>query len=390
MFSRRSSVRRDPNRLARALTERQAAGQPLLDLTLSNPTLAGIEDACSDVLGALHDPRALRYEPDPLGLLSARLAISRDWQERGLDVPAEHIVLTASTSEAYGFLFKLLCDPGDQVLVPRPSYPLFEHLARLDGVELVQYRLAYDGAWGLDLDHLRSVRTPRARAVIVVHPNNPTGSFIRHHELDRLVELGLPIISDEVFSGYAFAESADHPTTLLEASSAFVVSLGGLSKSAALPQLKLGWMSLGGPSEPVASALGRLELIADSYLSVGSAVQWALPRLLVEQSPVRRAIRHRTAENLGSLQRRCAGTVVTPLHVEGGWTAVLRLPGVLDEEQWVIGLLQSHGVLVQPGWFYDFFEEPLVVVSLLIRRDQFDDGVSRLVEYAEAVSRSSS
>jgi len=388
MFSRRSSVRRDPNRLARALTERQAAGQPLLDLTLSNPTRAGLEDTYSDVLEALHDPRALVYEPDPLGLLSARQAISRDWQERGIGVPAERIVLTASTSEAYGFLFKLLCDPGDQVLVPRPSYPLFEHLARLDGVELVQYRLAYDGAWGLDLDHLRSVCTPRARAVIVVHPNNPTGSFIQHRELGRLVELGLPIISDEVFSDYGFAESADHPATLLEASSALVVSLGGLSKSAALPQLKLGWMSLGGPAELVGSALGRLELIADSYLSVGSAVQWALPRLLVEQSRTRRAVRHRTAENLTSLQRQCAGTVVTPLHVEGGWTAVLRLPGVLDEEQWVIGLLQTHGVLVQPGWFYDFFEEPLVVVSLLTRRDQFDDGVSRLVEYAQAGSGS--
>jgi alanine-synthesizing transaminase len=383
MFSRRSSVRRDPNQLARVLSERRATAEPLIDLTLSNPTLAGLDDAYSDVLGALHDPRALTYEPDPLGLLSARQAVAREWQARGFEVPAEQILLTASTSEAYGFLLKLLCDPGDQVLVPRPSYPLFEHLARLDGVELVQYHLAYDGAWGLDLDGLRNIRAPRARALIVVHPNNPTGSFIHRDELDRLAELGLPIISDEVFSSYGFVESADHPASLLAASSALVFSLGGLSKSAALPQLKLGWVSLGGPTELVTSALDRLELIADAYLSVGAAVQWALPRLLVEQRQTRDAIRRRTAENLASLQRRCEGTVVTPLQVEGGWTATLRLPNVLDEAQWVVGLLQSHGVLVQPGWFYDFLEEPLVVLSLLPERGQFEEGVSRLIEYVE-------
>jgi len=387
MFSSRSSIRRDPNRLARSLTRRRSAGAPLLDLTLSNPTLAGLEAAPAEVLRALHDRRALIYEPDPRGLLPARQAIARDWQERGVAVPAERIVLTASTSEAYSFLFKLLCDPGDAVLVPRPSYPLFEHLARLDGVELVQYHLAYDGAWALDLDHLRSIRTPRARALIVVHPNNPTGSFIRRRELESLVELGLPIISDEVFSDYRFAESADRATTLLEASSALVFSLGGLSKSAALPQLKLGWMSLGGPSEPVASALDRLELIADSYLSVGTAVQWALPRLLEDKSRAQGAIRRRTAENLASLQRLCEGTAVTPLHVEGGWTATLRLPGILDEEQWVVGLLERQGVLVHPGWFYDFLEEPLVVVSLLSEQNQFDAGVSRLVEHVEKCSR---
>ncbi len=387
MFSRRSSIRRDPNRLARALGRRQATGQPLIDLTLSNPTLADLEDAYSDVLGALHDPRGLVYQPDPLGLRSARQALARDWQDRGVRVPAERIVLTASTSEAYGFLFKLLCDPGDQVLVPRPSYPLFEHLARLDGVELVQYHLVYDGAWGMDLDHLRSVRAPRARAVVVVHPNNPTGSYIHHHELDRIVELGLPIISDEVFSDYGFTESAAHPASLLEASSSLVFALGGLSKSAALPQLKLAWMSLGGPDEQVAQALERLELIADAYLSVGAAVQWALPRLVAERGRARHATRRRTAENLASLERCCAGTVVTPLQVEGGWTAILRLPSVLSEEQWVIGLLESHGVLVQPGWFYDFLEEPLVVLSLLVPPMQFDAGVERLIGYAEKQSR---
>jgi aspartate/methionine/tyrosine aminotransferase len=222
--------------------------------------------------------------------------------------------------------------------------------------------------------------------VITVHPNNPTGSFVHRDELDTLAELGLPIISDEVFADYGFVESTCHPASLLEATSALVFALGGLSKSAGLPQLKLGWMSLGGPTEAVASALAGLELIADSYLSVGSSVQWALPRLLVERAGACQAIRARTAQNLASLGLLTRGSVVTPLHVEGGWTAILRLPDVMDEEQWVIGLLEQCGVLVQPGWFYDFLEEPLVVLSLLPLREEFKAGVTRLVEFAEGLS----
>jgi alanine-synthesizing transaminase len=295
------------------------------------------------------------------------------------------VVLTASTSEAYAFLFKLLCDPGDEVLVPVPSYPLFEHLARLETVRAVPYRIAYDGAWHLDVSSVRSAVGPRTRAISVVTPNNPTGSYVKRDELAALAALGLPIVSDEVFAGYSLDPRPD-PTraaSALEAEGALVFALGGLSKLAALPQMKLAWIALGGDAGLVDPALARLEVIADAFLSVGAPVQHALPSLLASRGGVTSAIVARTRENLAFLRGALEGKAVSVLEVEGGWYATLRLPRTQAEEQWALSLLEQDGVYVHPGHFFDFESEAYLVASLLTPGPVFRDGIQRLVARVE-------
>jgi aspartate/methionine/tyrosine aminotransferase len=295
-----------------------------------------------------------------------------------VDIDSERIVLTASTSEAYGFAFKLLCDPGDEVLVPAPSYPLLEHLAQLEHVRLRPYRLAYDGAWHVDLESLRCARTPRTRAVVVVSPNNPTGSYLKLSELGAFSELGLPVVSDEVFARYPLVQDPERATSALAIEGVLVLALGGLSKLAALPQMKLAWMLLGGPNSAVSEARARLELIADCYLSVAAPVQLALPALFEATRVTAAAIGARARENLTALRSELAGSAASVLHVEGGWYAVVRLPRVASEEEWVVGLLEKEGVLVQPGWFFDFSDEPYVIVSLLTPQGQLTEGARRM------------
>jgi aspartate/methionine/tyrosine aminotransferase len=376
VFSRRSFFSAEPNALARALSCR--AGRAYLDLTISNPTRAALPYEREGILGALASADLLDYDPRPFGIEAARAAVSRELASDGVAVPTERVVLTASTSEAYGFAFKLLCDPGDAVLVPAPSYPLFEHLAALESVRLVPYRLAYDGAWHVDLDSLRRARVPEARAIMVVSPNNPTGSYAKRVELEAMAELGLPIVSDEVFARYPLRASAEHAPSALSVEGVLVVALGGLSKLAALPQLKLAWMALGGPEREVASALERLELIADTYLSVSAPVQRALPELFTRCRTTRDAIRTRTTNNLARLEECFVASAATVLFAEGGWYAVLRLPRVKSEEQWVLELLGEADVLVQPGWFFDFEDEPHAVLSLLTPEAVFLDGIARI------------
>jgi alanine-synthesizing transaminase len=376
VFSRRSIEDAPPNPLSAALAARRAGGGEVLDLTVSNPTLAGIPYAES-VAGALSRSReVLRYEPEPFGLAAARAAVSALWRERGLDVPAERVALTASTSEAYAFAFKLLCDPGDQVLVPAPSYPLFEHLAALESVELVPYRLGYDGAWFIDAGEAKRRRTARTRALVVVSPNNPTGTYLKRDELTALTELGLPIISDEVFGEYPFSPDARRARSVLEASAGLVVALDGLSKAAALPQMKLAWMTFGGSAERVEAALGRLELILDAFLSASTPVQRALPELLASRAVAADAIRARITANRAELARAVTNTQASVLPAEGGWYGVLRLPATATDEDWALRMLEA-GVLVQPGYFFDFGEEPHVVVSLLTPEPTFDAGIGR-------------
>lgn len=380
MFSKRTAVNRQPNSLALTCERLRAAGAPLLDLTQSNPTRCDLPYAREEILRALGDPRGLEYEPAPSGLLASRRALLDLTQPVRLE--PRQVVLTASTSEAYGFLFKLLCDPGDVVLAPQPSYPLFEHLALLEEVRLRPYRLEYDGAWHIDLDSVREALSPRTRAILLVSPNNPTGNYLKRSELDSLTDLGLPLICDEVFADYPLAEAP--PATAVSALSAregLVFTLGGLSKLAALPQLKLGWIFLGGAARLWQEALARLELITDTYLSVSTPVQHALPRLLELRAKTSDALRARLRDNLEALRLACAHTAVTPLFVEGGWYANLRLPAVRSEESWVLELLDVEGVLVQPGWFYDFASEPFFVISLLTPQPVFAAGVRRLVEF---------
>jgi len=363
VFSSRLDWNLQTNRLSALLKTKPR----ILDLTESNPTRAGFEYPREEILKALADPRALRYDPEPRGLLSAREAVASYYG----DVPASRILLTASTSEAYAYLFKLLCDPGDEVLSPRPSYPLFEFLAGLESVRIVQYPLRYDGVWHIDFEALEHSVTPRTRAIVVVNPNNPTGSFLKREEWSRLQRFGIPILSDEVFSDYAFAPDSSRISTLTKAPEAPTFSMSGLSKIAGLPQMKLGWIVASGPGHE--AALERLELIADTYLSVATPVQLALPRLLEASAAVRAQILGRTRANLALLRQ-----LTVPLRVEGGWNAIVQMPRTRSEEEWAVTLLERRDVLVQPGFYFDFESEPFLVLSLLTQPDIFAAGLEEI------------
>lgn len=379
MFSSRLKWTQPANPLSILREEKRRAGARVLDLTESNPTHAAIAYRGAEILAALADPNALRYDPSPRGMAAAREAVSRYYAQHGHDVPVSRILLTASTSEAYGYLFKLLCDPGDEVLAPRPSYPLFEFLAGLEGVTIRQYPLRYDGAWHVDFDALDRAVTPRTRAVVVVNPNNPTGSFLKREEAARLEQFAarndLAILSDEVFSDYGFEPDPARAATLAGNTRALTFSMSGLSKIAGLPQMKLGWMVASGPEHE--AALERLEWIADTYLSVSTPVQLALPKLLEMPPP----IRERTAANLSALRGRVEGSAVNVLNVEGGWYAILQVPRTRSEEEWVLGLLRDADVLVQPGFFYDFEMEAFLVVSLLTEPEVFEEGARRVIAF---------
>jgi aspartate/methionine/tyrosine aminotransferase len=369
------------------VAEARARGDEFCDLTLSNPTSAGIDypEGLWPILERAQ--RAARvYRPEALGLRSARQAVAGYLAlSRRRPIAAEDIFLSASTSEAYAFLFKLLCDPGDAVLIPAPSYPLFEHLAELEAVRAVPYRLAYDGAWHIDFGSLRSALTPDVRAIVVVSPNNPTGHYCWRGEWAALGELGLPLICDEVFFEYPLEASPPPPPP--GPSPVLSFALGGLSKLVGLPQLKLAWAELSGPAALVQEARERLELVADTFLSVGSPIQLALPELLELSPPITQTILARCRHNLATLRRALAGSPISTLRLEGGWSAVLQLPSLQSEDELVSALLTRERVLLQPGWFYDFEREPYAVVSLLTPPSVFENGVSRIATYVTELSR---
>jgi alanine-synthesizing transaminase len=378
VFSRRLKWDVDPNPISRLVAQKRAAGIPLFDLTESNPTRAGFSHS-SELLAPLSDERALCYDPDPRGMPSARNAVADYYAQLGVVSGIDRILLTASTSEAYSYLFKLLADPGDEVLAPRPSYPLFEFLAALESVTVRPYSLRYDGAWHIDFGSLERAMSPRTRAVVVVNPNNPTGQYLKDAELERLDSLcasrGIAILSDEVFCDYPQGEDTQRVRTLAGKRGALKFSMSGLSKIAGLPQLKLGWIVASG--DGAGEACERLEWIADTYLSVGTPVQLALPSLMA--SPVRDQIRKRTAENLRWLLEMVRGTALNILKLEGGWYAVAQVPRTRSEEEWVLTLMEHHNVLVQPGFFYDFEAEAFLILSLLTDLAQFQEGVRRLL-----------
>ncbi len=383
MFASRLSFDLTPNKIALARARLAKEGVEIDDLTASNPTRAGLEYP-ANLLDRLASPAGLVYRPEPLGLPSAREAVSRDFVRRGLNVPSSRVVITASTSEAYSVLFKLLCDPGDEVLVPVPSYPLFEFLARLDGVGVRPYRLDYHGEWTVDIDSVARATNARTRAIVVVSPNNPTGSYLKRHELEGLARHcrvhDLAMIGDEVFADYALDVDLRRVCSVLAERDVLSFSLGGLSKSAGLPQLKLGWMAVAGPDAQVASALERLELVCDTYLSVGTPVQEALPELLDRGAAVRAGIRDRIAQNLCALRETVAGhPAVTLLTAEGGWSAVLQIPATQPEESLVLELLELDHVLVHPGYFYDFPREAFLVTSLLPEPSAFNRALGRVL-----------
>jgi aspartate/methionine/tyrosine aminotransferase len=391
-FSRRTGWDTTETEWARLLRERRAAplpgNDPILDLTASNPTHCGFDYDPEGILGALRDPAALRYDPNPRGLPTARQAVASYYADHGAVVDPEQIFLTTSTSEAYSFLFRLFCDPGDEILIAQPSYPLFDFLAALDDVRLVSYPLFYDYGWHLDCEALRQRITPLTRAIVLVHPNNPTGHFIKAGERAVLEEIcaehGLVLIVDEVFLDYSLGEGApersfavgDHPVPT------FVLS--GLSKIAALPQMKSAWVACFGPSSELAEAMQRLEVIADTFLSMNAPVQSAMPQWLVGRQGVQGQIRARTRANLQALDEVLAGqSLASRLIVEAGWYAVLRIPALVADADTALELLKKQGVAVHSGDFFGFGESGWLVVSLLAPEAEFRRGAAAITSFVQ-------
>jgi len=388
MFSSRTAWDRSTNRLASLLERRRESGEPFLDLTETNPTRVGIAYPEQAILAALADPAGISYEPDPRGLPGAREAVARTLGERGVKVDPGDLILAASTSEAYAWLFKILADPGDEVMVPHPSYPLFDYLCRLDSVRPVPYPLSPDRGWSLDPEALAARTGPGARAVVVVSPNNPTGTYLKRGELREIASLcrerGMALIGDEVFAEYPAGPDPDRAGSVLEAGGVLTFTLGGLSKLAGLPQMKLGWIGLGGPEDLRREARERLELIGDTYLSVNTPVQRAAPVLLELSRGIRARIGARVEANRRFLRERVGrDSPCGALPGEGGWSAVLRVPAVMSEEDWVLSLLERDRVLVHPGYFFDFPSPAYLVLSLLPREEDFSAGLARILARLE-------
>lgn len=381
-FSARTAWDLTETELTRAVQSRRAAGLPLIDLTASNPTRCGFVYDASAILDPLTNPQSLIYDPDPRGMLSAREAVCGYYADNGAQVQAENLFLTPSTSEAYSYLFRMLCDPGDEVLIAQPSYPLFDFLAQIESVRLAPYPLFYDHGWHLDAESLRRRIGPRTRAIALVHPNNPTGHFTKAQEREALeticAEHGLALIVDEVFLDFGLKGNdassfacGDHPVLT------FVLS--GLSKIAALPQMKAAWIASFGPQKILDEALARLDVIADTFLSMNAPVQGALPLWLEGRRGIQKQIRERLIGNLNLLDRELRGTAVSRLEIEGGWYGVLRVPALERDENLAIRLVRDFGVEVHPGHFFGFPDSGWMIVSLLTPESEMVAGVESIL-----------
>ncbi|HEV2419846.1 MAG TPA: pyridoxal phosphate-dependent aminotransferase [Terriglobia bacterium] len=383
MFSERTNWPIEVNDLTRVLQERRSQGLPITDLTESNPTRSGFKYG-GRVLEAFSNPGALEYAPDPHGLMSAREAVVEYYAARGATIAPKQIFLTSSTSEAYSYIFRLLGNPGDEVLVPRPGYPLFDFLTRLNDLEASGYPLVYDRGWRIDLAALERAVSGRTRAILLVHPNNPTGSYVHLDELDFLISCckraGTALISDEVFADYAHpAAGASRAPTFAGEKSVLTFTLSGISKLSALPQMKCAWLVVSGPEDLTGDAIERLETIADTYLSLSAPVACALPEFLKLRHVLQPQIHERLRLNLARLDAVLGTGPIRRLSVEAGWYAILQAPGIRSDEEWCVSLLREDGVLVHPGHFYDFAEEGYVVVSLLPPQETFGEGVTKLL-----------
>ncbi|MGE5322562.1 MAG: pyridoxal phosphate-dependent aminotransferase [Actinomycetota bacterium] len=381
MFATRTNWNLTPNRLAEALARFRASGRKLLDLTASNPTECGLRYDGASILKALITPAVLKYHPDPRGLEPARKAVAEYYSQRGDEVPVDGLILTVSTSEAYSYAFRLLCNPGDEVLVPTPSYPLFDFLADIQDVKLVRYPLIYDHGWQIDFHALEAAITPRTRAVIVVHPNNPTGHFTKAGETGRLNSIcmahDLAVIADEVFLDFSLAQV--RPGSFVQNSSVLTLTMSGLSKISGLPQMKFAWLAVSGPAVRKRDALARLEVIADTFLSMNAAIQAAAPTLLAQRHGIQQQLMMRVQHNLAEVDRQLAEQqACSRLELEGGWYAVLRVPATRTDEELALELLED-AVYVHPGHFYDFPGEGYLVVSLIAPERDFSEGIEKLL-----------
>ncbi|HXN71821.1 MAG TPA: pyridoxal phosphate-dependent aminotransferase [Candidatus Acidoferrales bacterium] len=382
MFSDRTSWNLKSNRLSEALAKHRAAGKPLLDLTASNPTECGFDYDRQAILQVLSNPKSLSYGPDPKGLLSARRAVSEYYSAREIMVPADDIILTTSTSEAYSFVFRVLCNPGDELLIPEPSYPLFSFLADIQDVKLVGYPLLYDHGWQIDFHALQQAVTARTRGMIVVNPNNPTGHFCKPSEVRKLNEIcsrrQIAIIADEVFLDFSIAENI--PRSFAASAESLTFTMSGLSKISGLPQMKAAWLIASGPEELKAQALARLEVIADTFLSMNAPIQLATPSFLELRHGFQKQVMARVRKNFAELDKQLsAQSSCARLEVEGGWYAILRVPLIRSDEDLAIDLLNAQGVYVHPGHFYDFAADGYLIVSLITPEQDFKEGIKRLL-----------
>ncbi|MGH9745913.1 MAG: pyridoxal phosphate-dependent aminotransferase [Candidatus Acidiferrales bacterium] len=382
MFADRTNWNLAPNRLSEALSRHRASRKSLLDLSASNPTECGFACDSQAILRALANPASLAYQPEPQGLLIAREAIAAYYAERAETVPPSDIVLTTSTSEAYTFVFRILCNPGAEILIPTPSYPLFDLLADIQDVRLVRYPLVHDHGWQIDFHALEAAITPRTRGIILVHPNNPTGHFTKLEERDRInricADREIAAIVDEVFLDFSL--TAKSPSTWAANGEALTFTMSGLSKICGLPQMKIAWLVTSGPTNLKTQALNRLEVIADTYLSMNAPVQHAVPTFLGERHSFQKQLKDRVRVNLAELDRLLAGQkFCSRLELEGGWYAVLRVPATGPDEDLAIDLLAKHDVYIHPGRFYDFDVEGFLMVSLIVPEQDFREGIRRVL-----------
>ena len=381
MFASRTNWNLKPNRLAEALERHKASGRRLLDLSASNPTECGFNYDAPAILQALGNPESLQYHPDPRGSKSARQAVSAYYAEHGERISVDDLLLTASTSEAYSFIFRLLCNPGDELLIPTPSYPLFDFLADVNDVKLILYPLFYDHGWHIDVHALKQAVTPRTRGVIVVHPNNPTGHFTRPEEVAQLNQIcsdnQMAVIADEVFLDFSLGAAAK---SFVGNTGALTFTMSGISKISGLPQMKLAWLVSSGPEAMRREALARLEMIADTYLSLNAPIQLAAPVLLHARAAFQQQLMARVRTNLAELDAQLTKEKrFDRLNVEGGWYAVLRVPATRPDEDLAIELLEKHDVYLHPGHFYDFPGDGYLVVSLITPEQDFREGVGRVL-----------
>ncbi len=381
-FSARTNWETNETDLARALRERRESGQSIYDLTATNPTQCGFTYDEAAVLSPLASPEALIYDPNPQGMLRAREAVSAYYRSHGAAVDPAQIFLTTSTSEAYSYVFRLLCDLGDEVLIAQPSYPLFDFLAALDDVKLIPYALFYDHGWHLDIEAVRQSITPRARAIALVHPNNPTGHFTKQQERAQLEALceehNLALIIDEVFLDYPLTAPGSSFATGPHPALTFVLS--GLSKIAALPQMKAAWIATFGPDAALKQSLTRLEIIADTFLSMNAPIQYAMPHWLTHRHAIQQQISQRIAANLETLDALLAEqTMITRLEVEAGWYAILRIPALRRDEETAINLTREAGVSTHPGYYFGFRGDGWLVVSLLTQKTDLKMGLEAII-----------
>jgi alanine-synthesizing transaminase len=385
VFAERTNWNLAANDLSEALAAHRAAGRPLLDLTVSNPTECEFEYPREEILRALANPATLHYEPDPRGMLSARSAVAGYHAARGAKIEPTDIFLTTSTSEAYSFAFRMLCNPGDEILIPAPSYPLLEFLADIHDVKLLRYPLFYDHGWQIDFHTLKNVIGARTRAIIAVHPNNPTGHFTKQPEAKELNKIcagrGLALIADEVFLDFGLANEI--PKSFAANADVLTLTTSGLSKISGLPQMKAAWLIASGPSKLKEQAVARLEVIADTYLSLNAPIQLALPVFLKQRDRFQTQLMDRVRKNLTELDCQLAAQqACSRLKIEGGWYAILRLPTTHDDEEFALRLLKENGVYVHPGHFYDFPTKGCIVVSLITPEKTFKEGLTRLLAQA--------